>query len=440
MAGICLQKSMKLTRKGRYLIKSSAKFSSNSIVEHVLVSFFILGIVLTSASQLRFFVGPGEILLVLWAIFASAHLWAGKKLLLNDQFVLVLFFSWIVIFLLLSASFVGVYTGRLLLSNSVHDAVSFCFVIVCLLIFFSVHGRPSTTDRILRLFFFFLLFFLVGLFVVSLINGCDFSDKIWFHGTRFRGLAKNPNQTALFLVSMPFLGWYLLSKTYKLKLKLFYLIQIVVFIALGFITRSDALYVAWIATFMFLLLRLFGKYILCGTPTHFCIGIFCLSVLVLIIVLIEGDFLFSIVQQKVLLYSHGDPGNQVEGGNVRFLLWQNAIDVIQKSPLIGFGPGTFSGIHGPFTGEEAHNSMLDWGMSTGVIGMLFLALLGIYFFLSVLRSGCDSLLGMFVSLIIFSCFHYVLRQPVFWLLLFSVNGAAVFSCKWPKKMYDIHSI
>ena len=423
------------------MIEINENLSSNSIVEHVLVSFFVLGIILTSASQFRFFlIGPGEILLVLWAIITCVQLLAGKNIFLNNRLFVVFFFSWTVVFLLISASFVGLYTGKIHLYNSVHDAASFFLVLVCLLLFFSVQGRFVTIDLMLRLFFFFLLFFFTGLFVLSFLPDWNLSGKIWFHGTRFRGWAKNPNQTALFLVSMPFLGWYLLSKVHKLKSKIFYLIQIVIFIFLGLATRSDALYVAWTLSVFFLFIRFSGKYILYGSPFRLCLWISCLSIIGLVIFFLWGDLLFSIIQQKVLFYYYGDPGNKIDGGNVRFVIWQNALTVIQKSPMIGFGPGSFSGIYGPFLGEEAHNSMLDWGMSTGLIGMLFLFLLGIYFFLAVLRSEHWPLLGMFVSLIIFSCFHYVLRHPVFWLLLFCVYGAAVSSCKWQGKMYGIQSV
>jgi len=56
----------------------------------------------------------------------------------------------------------------------------------------------------------------------------------------------------------------------------------------------------------------------------------------------------------------------------RLDLWRNAIAAIQYAPLTGMGPGIHSGFTQPFGGQEAHNTLLDWGTQAGLIGVLTL--------------------------------------------------------------------
>ena len=89
----------------------------------------------------------------------------------------------------------------------------------------------------------------------------------------------------------------------------------------------------------------------------------------------------------------------------------------QESPLVGLGPGPFSGWDGPFEGREAHNSFIDWGMSTGAIGLaLYLGLLA-WTARCALRSGETMPVAMLVSVVLCSVFGYMLRQPDFWMVL-----------------------
>src|SRR5690606_36469175 len=59
-------------------------------------------------------------------------------------------------------------------------------------------------------------------------------------------------------------------------------------------------------------------------------------------------------------------------GVARLELWKSAWLVIKSSPFIGYGAGPLAGISGPFGGSEAHNSLVDWAMATGLIGGVLL--------------------------------------------------------------------
>ena len=110
--------------------------------------------------------------------------------------------------------------------------------------------------------------------------------------------------------------------------------------------------------------------------------------------------------------------------SVRFALWKHGIDALLTSPVVGLGPGAYSGITKPFDGIEAHNSLIDWGTNTGIVGVVLFAAL----ILSLLKMGWRNrnfvgIIGIF-SLLMFAQFHYVFRQPIFWfyLLVFSAGA------------------
>jgi O-antigen ligase len=106
-------------------------------------------------------------------------------------------------------------------------------------------------------------------------------------------------------------------------------------------------------------------------------------------------------------------GNQA---GVRGTLWANGLVAISESPFVGWGPGPHSGLFEPFSHDEAHNSFIDLGMSGGLVAVC--ALVGYLLWLAygmARRRDVTALCGL-VAIVIFSCFHYVLRQPAFWFL------------------------
>ncbi|RLE23697.1 MAG: hypothetical protein DRJ65_11325 [Acidobacteria bacterium] len=74
----------------------------------------------------------------------------------------------------------------------------------------------------------------------------------------------------------------------------------------------------------------------------------------------------------------------VEGleGNTRVDLWRGTIASWKRSPIVGSGLGTYRyviGMDKPATGpsvlEQAHNDWLEWGATTGIIGIVLLGTL-----------------------------------------------------------------
>ena len=100
--------------------------------------------------------------------------------------------------------------------------------------------------------------------------------------------------------------------------------------------------------------------------------------------------------------------------NIRLCLWRNALAAIQYAPLTGMGPGPHAGFIKPFDGEEAHNTLLDWGTQVGLVGAAALVGYLAWLLWQVMRRRYYELGAMLLALYCFAMFHLVLRQPLFW--------------------------
>ena len=103
--------------------------------------------------------------------------------------------------------------------------------------------------------------------------------------------------------------------------------------------------------------------------------------------------------------------------SARTNLWRHGLEAIKHAPILGNGPGHFSGLNGPFEGREAHNTLIDWTASTGVVGLMVLLTWAGYLAWWLWRR--KNLMGLagFVALVFLAQFHFVMRQPVVWFVL-----------------------
>lgn len=71
------------------------------------------------------------------------------------------------------------------------------------------------------------------------------------------------------------------------------------------------------------------------------------------------------------------PSTRSVSGNLRTTVWANSLEMIEKSPFIGFGIGTFGSIYDSFQKDPwlyskyAHNYFLELAAETGIPGLLF---------------------------------------------------------------------
>jgi O-antigen ligase len=94
------------------------------------------------------------------------------------------------------------------------------------------------------------------------------------------------------------------------------------------------------------------------------------------------------------------------------LYWQNALIAFTYSPIVGLVPSSYSGAI-PFGKEDAHNSYIDWIVSTGSIGIISISILFISKLKISLKKIENEFLAISVSMLVFSIFHRNFRNFLF---------------------------
>lgn len=266
------------------------------------------------------------------------------------------------------------------------------------------------------------------------------TDVVFYYGARLIGLSNNPNQLAVAVLMLPLFITH--CRKFKIISRLTF--QIVFFLTLltGYLVHSSALcvaYVGMLVAFVFLFL-------------HKCqqskLMVF-LAVVLILLVLIAGihyqeyvmrcvDILRDNLAFDINKFSNGVQNVVVEDavetttldrvlltpafsfgneGNVRMALWGQAISLLLDNPLFGLGAG--AGVFKESTQlfSEAHNSFLDLGIQSGFVGVglyvVFLALI----LMQIIKKKDSVVLLMFIGLLVFSLFHFTLRQPIIWFYL-----------------------
>lgn len=290
-----------------------------------------------------------------------------------------------------------------------HDtlALSFCFISLSLLF-------PLLADANQRAFF--CRQFLRAGILLALSNLVFYGGFQLYLGEttrwigRFNGLATNPNQLALYVCLLPF---WLLQGPFVLN-RWETILGILACLSVGWLTGSDALLLAWLIGAVGLLMLAIQRRSWRVEPmqnAHMkALMSLVVSLLLVAIIALSWTYLGDI-------YAIGGQGD------LRFQRWQNGLVALSHSPLFGLGPGAFSGDKTALGGYEAHNLYIDWMASGGVVAGLALIWFQRRVWLNLVAYRAETLLAGFVSLLVFSSFHYVARHPVFWLyhLLFLLN-------------------
>lgn len=96
---------------------------------------------------------------------------------------------------------------------------------------------------------------------------------------------------------------------------------------------------------------------------------------------------------------------------------KNAFLASVRSPLFGFGAGSFSGIFGPFNGFEAHNTFLDFAMQFGFIYPLMIYGIMVAALFHLLKRRQFLVAAFVVGFIESGLFHFSGRHFTFWVEL-----------------------
>jgi hypothetical protein len=383
-----------------------------------------VGLVLSTATQLRWGespVGPGELLLALWMLDAGLRLVLQRgRVTLNTPQLRPITLFWICNWALMIAGGVIGYRQNLLgTAKAAHDTLAFIFVTsFCLLVV--LQSEMSSPMRLTRT-----ALSIVGAASLLIIAAAYTRGRIgpvdlWF-GDRLTGWSENPNQLVQLVVPMPFLSLYLARRARSPDEQLLMFALLAIGLVVGLLIKSDAVVVGWTAGFTAAFVL--GVLNISRLPARDPATVMALRVVFpLIIMSLVGLLLAFVIDDLLRMYN--TMVMERGQGAVRFVLWMHGLQAMLLSPYTGFGPGAHSGLLGPLQGKEAHNSLLDWGTSTGFTGLLLLITLFLVLFRPVWRARSPALLGAFVALVVFIQFDYSLRQPVFWFWLLIVPGLA----------------
>lgn len=387
---------------------------------------FSLGLVMTTASQLRFPgmpIGIGEVMLCIWLLITSISLIKSERVIVHAATKKFVAFWFSFFFLLLLGTFAGLYFGSW--SESLyHDALAFLFsgilVIVCLL----NRGFKEQIDTIIPFILIFTIVPLSALLIYGQVSPSLGPIQIWFDEVRFTGWSSNPNQLAFSVSTIPFLAAYKYSKSKGYLFKTTYILIAASSVWIGLATASDSLQAAWIVGGILLAL-LFWYRALSITKTSYWKGLITKIILPLTVVSIL--FIFG----KPIQTEINDNVESILGaddqGDFRLILWKNGIEATALSPFFGHGPGPHSGNNEPFQEYEAHNTFIDLSTSAGILG-LFLYLTFIFWAAwKAWSSGQNTILIGLISIQMFSTFHLVLRYPLFWFYM-----VIIFLISWNK--------
>lgn len=277
--------------------------------------------------------------------------------------------------------------------SSMRDLTAYIFVS---LVIAAIALMRDTLPLIGRSFVIFLLTTLVWQYF---FGGSD----VWYHGVRFTAGAENPNQLALYLVCAEL---FVVLFTRNMLLKLLFLC---IFFVFGIISGSDAYLLSRIVMLIMALIM----FVISKRRFWY---LFPFLVMSIVGVLIPTYTDISSILEAYLMTAD-------EGGS-RLTILANGVRAWLDTPfsaLFGNGAGAFSGYAGPFQSFEAHNTLVDMLSIGGPAGaaLVYTPLLALAF-----RSYSNDLwlISAFVGgLMAFSMFHFMGRQPVTWIVLYTCS-------------------
>ena len=385
-------------------------------IDKSLAALLVTAIVVTSGTQLRISglpLGPGEALLMVW--FALSLMVSRLSRTGAGMPVKVIAAFWLTSFAVLSAgAVVGLISGGMEQQSAFRDSFAYAFTA---LISFQMSRDICGCERAkwVAAYFPIAVAAIVGLLFVAAITVRRLgSVDLWYAELRFTALSENPNQLALLLVGVPFLAVQVLSDIRSSSRRLLYAASILITGIAGVASLSDALILAWVIGGTLALLVMIMRSVFGRTARGFMIlvlGILLPILILSVIIPLIGAIWEAATEAAYAVYTERGQGQ------VRFTIWKHGTEALLISPIVGLGPGPHSGFLGPNEGIEAHNTFVDWGASSGLIGLIAYCGMIAFVFVRLVRARQYYLAAGVVSIVVFSLFHFVIRQPLFWAYL-----------------------
>ena len=340
------------------------------------------------ATSLRFsgFAGLSEILflmIALYLFYKSPRFFFKKKNFFEFIIRSYLLFSFILVLPLVT---IVVYSFKVSTSAPIYI---FNFILGIGLMFLIVESIRANLINFRSASLVFLITFMT-MNICAIFLGINNYDQV-----RYTGFSNNPNQIVFYISYL-----MLMLAIYRRK-TLFISLPFLAY--LGIETGSDA-FLVFIAgiIFIFFFLSIFNF-----IKVHF---FFRLNVIFIFLITLSTLIIYIYQEELVAFLESADDKNLG-----RLNLMYNAFVVTLKSPLIGWGAGSFSGISFPFEGSEAHNNFLDFSMQFGVIVPIILYYIILAALVKSIKDRDHLLASIITGFFIISLLHFSGRHFSFWL-------------------------
>lgn len=311
--------------------------------------FLIISVILSPMTDLRIWkIGPAELLVFIWCLLNYRKILKVK--LNNYHFVFWLFFISSIIF--------GTAYGITFYPEQVFASQIFTWIYLAF-ISIAIYGSLQTKkvleiELILQKISIYGTLWYTLLYIYSLLVAPTFFNaSLWYgSGLRFTGGGNNPHQIAVFLSSIIFINFMFFSKTIKIKGKILYGVLILLGLFLSNETASSTLLLSIVITFgIFLFYKTYSYF-----PNN---KQKIVKIIILVILFLIFLTSYNLFYDIFISWVSADPN-----GLGRFDIFSSFGDTLQKSPIVGLGPGThaYGGI------IEYHNTYLEIIAMSGVVG------------------------------------------------------------------------
>ena len=413
----------------------------------ILDSLLALGLVLTTATQLRFGdtpFGPGELCLVAWLGFFLC-IQAGQLAPVSNAALTRVATFWLI---LIAAESVGAIKGfatELFFDTGhiIHDVVAYFFLfgLACVMAFVlaSEQRRRRVTWLTVLLGAAFMGLQLVQAYgLISL----PIAVEPWFFD-RLKGWSLDANQLGLAAAILALVSIHLVDTANTRARIVAGAACAMLAIAVGVLTKSDSFTVGLLAaSVVFLAIKTSIWLAAFERGLSFRAALVGLSLLGLPVLAVGALPLAPVFVERLEAKSEA-LYNEDNQGDLRFHLWAEAFDKGMGAAMLGLGPGPHltkkAWKQSPPYKFEAHNTPLDLFVQGGLLALLAIGLLYVSLLVATTRARLPALVALSSAFVVFSMFHFIIRHPIFWfgVVLCFLEAASISKTLFGGKCRDV---
>lgn len=321
------------------------------------------------------------------------------------------------LFLFFAATMPGFFSTLVsqgLLPDVMHNLLALAWMLVLFAYLqFGFDYRRGELDWLCRMVLLFsCLYFVICLALVGVspdmvftredvVDLTEIRDEEMLAIERLTGFADNPNQLGLHAI----VALFFCLRFWRTNGMLLSTIAFALIMATGVLTGSDSF--------------IFGAGLMVGVAVV--LGLLLSGSIYAVLLILVPAAVGAFLLYRPLLVRVRDLTSANDQDQTRYLLWENGWLATLERPLIGWGPGNWSGKTGPLEFFEAHNSVIDYVSNSGLLGGVVLVGGLAALFFGALRSRQATLFAGLCGIVFFALFHHTFRQPLMWLVMFYVT-------------------